>query len=225
VASESETLALLKSGISNRSVGQTLMNDTSSRSHMAFLLTLYQNDLKEAHAKSGRIILIDLAGSEKTSKTGAEGRLLDEAKQINKSLLALGNVINALIENKITHIPYRDSKLTRLLQESLGGNSKTNLVIAVSQSEQNEHETLSSLRFGNRAKQIKNKPKVNREYTVAELLLLLEKAEKRIQELEQLLSEMSMKKGKPGKKDTHNWVDNLMDSDHPILETDHEQQK
>lgn len=152
------------------------MNDTSSRSHMAFIITLYQNNLKDASAKSGKIILVDLAGSEKISKTGAEGKLLDEAKQINKSLLALGNVINSLTESKVSHIPYRDSKLTRLLQQSLGGNSKTNLIINVSPSELNEPETLSSLRFGNRAKQIKNKPKVNKEYTIAELLLLLEKA-------------------------------------------------
>ena len=92
------------------------MNDTSSRSHMAFIITIYQNNLKDASAKSGKIILVDLAGSEKVSRTGAEGKLLDEAKQINKSLSALGNVINALTDYKVSHIPYRDSKLTRLLQ-------------------------------------------------------------------------------------------------------------
>ncbi len=152
------------------------MNDVSSRSHMAFIITLYQNNLKDASAKSGKIILVDLAGSEKVSKTGAEGKVLDEAKQINKSLSALGNVINALTDPKTAHIPYRDSKLTRLLQESLGGNSKTRLIINVSPSLYNYSESLSSLRFGFRAKQIKNKPRVNREYTVAELLILLEKA-------------------------------------------------
>lgn len=109
-------MELLKKGIGNRAVGQTNMNDTSSRSHMAFIVTLYQNNLKDLSAKSGKIILVDLAGSEKVSKTGAEGKILDEAKQINKSLSALGNVINSLTESKITHIPYRDSKLTRLLQ-------------------------------------------------------------------------------------------------------------
>ena len=96
VASASETIQLIKKGISHRSVGQTNMNDTSSRSHMAFIITLYQNNLKDASAKSGKIILVDLAGSETISKTGAEGKILDEAKQINKSLSALGNVINAL---------------------------------------------------------------------------------------------------------------------------------
>lgn len=92
------------------------MNDVSSRSHMAFIITLHQNNLKDASAKSGKIILVDLAGSEKVSKTLAEGKVLDEAKQINKSLSSLGNVINALTDSKAAHIPYRDSKLTRLLQ-------------------------------------------------------------------------------------------------------------
>lgn len=177
---------------------------------MAFIITLYQNNLKDSSAKSGKIILVDLAGSQKVSKTGAEGKLLDEAKQINKSLSALGNVINALTENKIAHIPYRDSKLTRLLQESLGGNSKTNLIINVSPSSLNDHETLSSLRFGYRAKEIKNKPKVNREYTVAELLFLLEKAEKRIQQLELAIKEMnnnpSDKRKKMEKKSTYGFI-------------------
>lgn len=88
----------------------------------------------------------------------------------------MGNVINALTEAKIGHVPYRDSKLTRILQESLGGNAKTSLIINLSPSILNDAETLGTLRFGYRAKNIKNKPKVNREYTVAELLLLLEKA-------------------------------------------------
>jgi kinesin family protein 5 len=85
-------------------------------------------------------------------------------------------VINSLTETKIGHVPYRDSKLTRILQESLGGNAKTNLIINISPSIINESETISTLRFGHRAKNIKNKPKVNKEYTVPELLLLLEKA-------------------------------------------------
>ncbi len=129
---------------------------------MAFIITLYQNNLKDASAKSGKIILVDLAGSQKVSKTLAEGKILDEAKNINKSLSALGNLINALTDPKISHIPYRDSKLTRLLQESLGGNSKTRLIINISPSLYNFGESLSSLRFGFRAKQIKNKPRVNR---------------------------------------------------------------
>jgi kinesin family protein 5 len=116
-----------------------------------------------------------LAGSEKISKTGTEGKMLNEAIKINTSLSALGNVIHALSESK-GHIPYRDSKLTRLLQESLGGNSLTSLIVNVSPSSYNETETITSLRFGQRAKGIKNCPKINKEYTVEQLMLLLEKA-------------------------------------------------
>ncbi len=96
---------------------------------------------------------------------------------INKSLTTLGMVINALTDKKSTHIPYRDSKLTRILSESLGGNSKTCLVITCSPHPYNEEETLSTMRFGSRARSIKNKPKINREYTVPELKKLLEVAQ------------------------------------------------
>lgn len=127
--------------------------------------------------------LVDLAGSEKISKTGATGHVLDEAITINKSLTTLGIVINKLTDGVSKFIPYRDSKLTRVLQESLGGNAKTCLIITCSPSSFNSSETLSTLRFGFRAKSIKNKPKVNKEYTVAELKMLLAKAEQRIEGL------------------------------------------
>lgn len=103
---------------------------------------------------------------------------------INKSLTSLGLVINALTDGKSAHIPYRDSKLTRVLQESLGGNSKTCLIITCSPSSYNEAETISTLRFGKRAKQIKNKPKINKEVSIGELKTLLERAEKAIEEKE-----------------------------------------
>lgn len=122
-----------------------------------------------------------MAGSEKISKTGAAGQTLDEAKMINKSLSALGMVIAALTDGKSKHIPYRDSKLTRLLSESLGGNSKTCLIITASPAPYNDVETLSTLRFGQRARNIKNTPKVNRELTVPELTRLLDKAELEIE--------------------------------------------
>ena len=136
-----------------------------------------------------------MAGSEKVGKTGATGQTLDEAKTINKSLTALGLVINALTDGKSAHIPYRDSKLTRVLQESLGGNSKTCLIITCSPSIYNEAETISTLRFGKRAKQIKNKPKINKEISIAEMKLMLENTEKivegkdkRIAQLEKALA-------------------------------------
>lgn len=109
---------------------------------------------------------------------------------INKSLSALGNVINALTDIKPSHIPYRDSKLTRILQESLGGNSRTTLIITCSPSPFNEAETLSTLRFGIRAKSIKNKPKINREFTVAELQILLAKSEKLVLEKEARIKQL-----------------------------------
>ena len=104
---------------------------------------------------------MDLAGSERQSKTKATGTRLDEAKSINLSLSALGNVIKALVDGVSTHIPYRDSKLTRLLQDSLGGNTKTVMIAALSPADYNYEETLSTLRYADRAKSIKNKPKIN----------------------------------------------------------------
>jgi kinesin family protein 3/17 len=104
---------------------------------------------------------VDLAGSERQSKTQATGVRLDEAKNINLSLSALGNVIKALVDGNAQHIPYRDSKLTRLLQDSLGGNTKTVMVAALSPADYNYEETLSTLRYADRAKSIKNKPKIN----------------------------------------------------------------
>ena len=105
--------------------------------------------------------MVDLAGSERASKTGVTGDGMKEATKINLSLSALGNVISALVDGKIHHIPYRDSKLTRLLQDSLGGNTKTIMIAAVSPADYNYEETLSTLRYASRAKFIKNKPKIN----------------------------------------------------------------
>merc|ERR1719327_2119913 len=151
------------------------MNEHSSRSHLVFFVTLEQKDLTTKSVKVGKLYLVDLAGSEKVSKTGVAGERLDEAKNINRSLSALGNVINALTDKKSTHVPYRDSKLTRVLQESLGGNAKTSLIITCSPSNFNEQETISTLRFGQRAKMIKNVVKINHERSTEELKMLLER--------------------------------------------------
>ena len=191
VGSPSDVLALLEMGSANRAQAATNMNEHSSRSHSIFILTINQTNKKEGFSKIGKLYLVDLAGSEKISKTGATGHTLEEAKIINKSLTTLGRVINNLTDGKSTHIPYRESKLTRVLQESLGGNSKTCLIITCSPSIYNESESLSTLRFGERAKKIKNKPKINKEITVAELQKLvtqlkenLKKADARISQLE-----------------------------------------
>ncbi|KDP23548.1 hypothetical protein JCGZ_23381 [Jatropha curcas] len=146
------------------SMVEIYMEKVSSRSHCIYIFTV-QRELTETRAKTGKVVLVDLAGSEKVEKTGAEGKVLEEAKTINKSLSALGNVINALTcgsPTKASHIPYRDSKLTRILQDALGGNSRTVLLCCCSPSTSNATETLSTLRFGTRAKHIKASPFVNR---------------------------------------------------------------
>ncbi|KAL6132662.1 hypothetical protein ACLB2K_064901 [Fragaria x ananassa] len=161
VLDPAEALQTLSSGIANRTVGETQMNLSSSRSHCVYLFTVQQELKKDNRLRTGKLILVDLAGSEKAEKTGAEGKVLEEAKTINKSLSALGNVINALtcgLPGKANHIPYRDSKLTRLLQDALGGNSRTALLCCCSPSPSNASESLSTIRFGMRAKHIKMSP-------------------------------------------------------------------
>nr|CAD7407504.1 unnamed protein product [Timema poppensis] len=151
-------------GNMNRSIGATNMNEHSSRSHAIFVVTI-EMGATEASVKKlirvGKLNLVDLAGSERQSKTGASGARLKEASKINLSLSALGNVISALVDGKTTHIPYRDSKLTRILQDSLGGNSKTVMVANIGPASYNYDESLTTLRYANRAKNIKNKPRVN----------------------------------------------------------------
>jgi kinesin family member 5 len=180
ITNETELFELMKIGNKNREVGYTNMNSVSSRSHSIFSLTITQTSLVDLSAKTGKLYLVDLAGSEKVGKTKAAGKRLEEAKNINKSLTMLGLVIAALTDPKAAHIPYRDSKLTRILQDSLGGNSKTALIVTCSPSPYNESETISTCRFGIRARSIKNKPKVNREYTIAELKLMLSRAREEI---------------------------------------------
>ncbi|ROL41276.1 Kinesin-like protein KIF3C [Anabarilius grahami] len=151
-------------GNQNRSVGATNMNEHSSRSHAIFVITIECSELGldgENHIRVGKLNLVDLAGSERQTKTGAQGERLKEATKINLSLSALGNVISALVDGRSTHIPYRDSKLTRLLQDSLGGNARTVMVANIGPASYNVEETLTTLRYANRAKNIKNKPRVN----------------------------------------------------------------
>lgn len=183
-ASVEEVYHYLEIGGKNRVVAATQMNQESSRSHSIFVIEVTQKSENGA-ARSGRLFLVDLAGSEKVGKTGATGQLLEEAKKINKSLSALGMVINALSDGKSSHIPYRDSKLTRILQESLGGNSRTTLIINASPSAYNDSETVSTLRFGERAKTIKQKAKINEELSPVQLKALLKKAQTQVLTFEQ----------------------------------------
>ncbi|PHH80984.1 hypothetical protein CDD82_1403 [Ophiocordyceps australis] len=184
VSSVQEVYEVMRRGGNARAVAATNMNQESSRSHSIFVITITQKNVETGSAKSGQLFLVDLAGSEKVGKTGASGQTLEEAKKINKSLSALGMVINALTDGKSSHIPYRDSKLTRILQESLGGNSRTTLIINCSPSSYNDAETLGTLRFGTRAKSIKNKAKVNAELSPAELKALLKKAQGQVTSFE-----------------------------------------
>uniref|UniRef100_A0A8C9TG60 Kinesin-like protein n=1 Tax=Scleropages formosus TaxID=113540 RepID=A0A8C9TG60_SCLFO len=168
VSSPEEVMDVIDEGKANRHVAVTNMNEHSSRSHSIFLINIKQENVETEKKLSGKLYLVDLAGSEKVSKTGAEGAVLDEAKNINKSLSALGNVISALAEGTKTHVPYRDSKMTRILQDSLGGNCRTTIIICCSPSVFNEAETKSTLMFGQRAKTIKNTVSVNMELTAEE---------------------------------------------------------
>lgn len=164
VRSPAEIDMVLQAGKRNRVTGSTLMNQTSSRSHAIFCVTIETSEMGndgKAHIRAGRLNMVDLAGSERQSKTGATGDRLKEAIKINQSLTALGGVISALVDGKSTHIPYRDSKLTRLLQDSLGGNAKTVMIANCGPADYNYDETLSTLRYASHAKAIKNKPKIN----------------------------------------------------------------
>jgi len=159
------------------------MNEGSSRSHGIFTVTIEQKIVKDIENEDGAAVaaegdekaqvteeisskfhFVDLAGSERIKKTGATGTLLKEGISINKGLLCLGQVISALTDSKTkSHIPYRDSKLTRILQDSLGGNSRTTMIACVSPAESNFDESLGTVKYASRARNIKNKPIVNRD--------------------------------------------------------------
>ena len=179
----------------NRIVSETKLNSYSSRSHSILIFEVTQNLNNANFSKKGTLNLVDLAGSEKISKTGAVGETLEEAKKINLSLSALGNVIHALTTNS-DHIPYRDSKLTRILQESLGGNFKTSLIVTCSPHSYHFEETTSSLKFAQRVKHIKNKVKINIKLTYEELQKIISQLRKQLgyakienQKLREIMSE------------------------------------
>eukprot|EP01135_Chromosphaera_perkinsii_P002238 Nk52_evm24s221 gene=Nk52_evmTU24s221 len=181
-----EIVEVLHVGSKNRSVGETLMNVDSSRSHAVFSICveIADKDKSKDSIRLGTLNMVDLAGSERQSKTQAEGKRLKEACKINLSLSALGNVISALVEGRSKHVPYRDSKLTRILQNSLGGNSKTLMIATISPASSNYEETLSTLRYADRAKNIKNTPIINEDPKDA----LIRKFQSEIEALKELLA-------------------------------------
>ncbi|XP_053690597.1 kinesin-like protein KIF3A [Sabethes cyaneus] len=179
---------IMKLGNKNRVVGATKMNSESSRSHAIFSITIESSETDEMGkqlVRMGKLQLVDLAGSERQSKTQSSGLRLKEATKINLSLSVLGNVISALVDGKSTHIPYRNSKLTRLLQDSLGGNSKTVMCASISPADSNYVETISTLRYACRAKSIQNMAHINDEPKDA----LLRHFQEEIKELKRQLEE------------------------------------
>ncbi|KAK9012140.1 hypothetical protein V6N11_040209 [Hibiscus sabdariffa] len=187
VSTLQEMAACLEQGSVNRATGSTNMNNQSSRSHAIFTITLEQmqkiqlvsavndtldEDMGEEYL-CAKLHLVDLAGSERAKRTGSDGLRLKEGIHINRGLLALGNVISALGDEKKrkegVHVPYRDSKLTRLLQDSLGGNSKTVMIACISPADINAEESLNTLKYANRARNIQNKPVVNRDLVSSEM--------------------------------------------------------
>ena len=180
-----------KRGEKNRVTAFTKMNAHSSRSHAILIAKVeksFSTDNDQQHIMNkSHLYLVDLAGSERVNKTNSKKMRLEEAKKINYSLLVLGNCIQSLTDLKSGHVSYRDSKLTRLLQESLGGNAKTSLIVTISPSSYNTEETLSSLNFGQRAMKVKNKPIINRtEDYQAQLFKLQEEYDKLTDEYSKL---------------------------------------
>ncbi|GFH45956.1 kinesin family member 4/21/27 [Chaetoceros tenuissimus] len=190
ITSAQDALQVLHDGTLNRTTAATLMNKKSSRSHAVFTVILKQTTREVAGTRengdkekentmdvttTSRFTFVDLAGSERMKKTGAEGERAKEGIKINQGLLALGSVINALADEERVmkgehiHVPYRQSKLTRLLQDALGGNSQTLFLACVSPCNLNASETLSTLKYANRAKNIKNAPTKNVDATIAEM--------------------------------------------------------
>ncbi|BFG34260.1 hypothetical protein CerSpe_205340 [Prunus speciosa] len=172
VCTANEIYKILEKGSAKRRTAETLLNKQSSRSHSIFSITIHIKECTpegEEMIKCGKLNLVDLAGSENISRSGAREGRAREAGEINKSLLTLGRVINALVEHS-GHVPYRDSKLTRLLRDSLGGKTKTCIIATVSPSIHCLEETLSTLDYAHRAKNIKNKPEVNQKMMKSALI-------------------------------------------------------
>ncbi|MGH0115546.1 UNVERIFIED_CONTAM: hypothetical protein FKN15_024876 [Acipenser sinensis] len=189
-----EVYQILEHGAAKRKTASTLMNAYSSRSHSVFAITIHMRETTvdgEELVKIGKLNLVDLAGSENIGRSGAVDKRAREAGNINQSLLTLGRVITALVE-RTPHIPYRESKLTRILQDSLGGRTKTSIIATVSPASVNLEETLSTLDYANRAKNIMNKPEVNQKLTKRTLI------KEYTEEIERLKRDLSATREKNG---------------------------
>lgn len=213
IKSAYEGLQLLTEGSLKRKVASTKCNDLSSRSHTIFTITtnITKTDpiSGEQYVKIGKLNLVDLAGSENINRSGAENKRAQEAGLINKSLLTLGRVINALVDHS-QHIPYRESKLTRLLQDSLGGRTKTCIIATISPAKISSEETVSTLEYANRAKSIKNTPQVNQSMSKDVCL------NEYVQEIERLRHELKASRQKDGVYVTQDQYD-LFESNELLL--------
>ncbi|XP_048182462.1 LOW QUALITY PROTEIN: kinesin-like protein KIF17 [Corvus hawaiiensis] len=188
VPSVAQCEQLVDTGCRNRAVLFTLMNKDSSRPHSAFTVRMEictGDERGQDHLRAAKLNLVDLAGSERQSRTGATGERLNGATKTNLSLSALGNVISALVDGRCRHIPSRDSRLTRLLQDSLGGNTRTLMVACVSPADDSCEESLSTLRYANPAKNIRNKPCINEDPKD----VLLREYQEEIKKLKAILAE------------------------------------
>ena len=199
VSSYKEISEKMEEGYQNRTIGSTLMNNTSSRAHTIVTIefTQVQTVGKTKSEKKSKINLVDLAGSERANSTGATGARLKEGCNINKSLLVLGNVINTLADKalgkkKDVLPPYRDSALTRILQNALGGNSKTVMICALSPASINYEETLSTLRYADRAKKIQNKAVINESEHDKTVRLLKEENDDLKKKIEALMKKVGL---------------------------------
>ena len=165
-------MGILEKGSMKRQTAETMMNASSSRSHTVFTITVHIKEVTkdgDEVLRTGKLNLVDLAGSENIGRSGAQDQRAVEAGKINQSLLTLGRVITSLVEHA-GHVPYRESKLTRLLQDSLGGRTKTSIIATVSPAAVNYEETVSTLDYANRAKNITNRPEINQRLNKAEML-------------------------------------------------------
>ncbi len=211
IVCEDDLMYWIETGEERRVWAETTHNAVSSRSHTIFMLEVRQTLGNDAESR-GLLNLVDLAGSEKVGRSGAQGQIFEEGTKINLSLSALGNVIHALTSG-LDHIPYRDSKLTRLLQESLGGNYKTSLVVTCSPHSSQLQETLTTLKFAQRAKKIKNRVKVNIKHSPDQLLKMIEQLKK---ELREKCAEIQRLTGKPQESRPHSPFKDSFSSDSPV---------
>lgn len=218
IKSATEGMKVLSDGSYKRQVAATQCNDLSSRSHTVFTITVHMKEIDpisgEEYLKIGKLNLVDLAGSENINRSGAENKRAREAGMINQSLLTLGRVINALVDQS-PHIPYRESKLTRLLQDSLGGQTKTCIIATISPAKVSLEETLSTLEYANRAKSIKNKPQVNS--SMSKKMLIKEY----VQEIERLRNDLNATRSKNGIYVTEeNWQQVTAESESRRIQVD-----